>query len=114
MNPTQEKSCFSPVPIFVFAFRPWDLERRIHSIWNDAERHTKSKALRVPRCCLGGNARASNLGVGTPTRQAFFPSLVVHGPRFEHSTRAYYPWNAALRRELGKAMVVRKPDAVVV
>src|SRR6266540_4266757 len=118
MNPTQEKSHSPPASIFVFAFRPCDLERHIHFIWNHAERHTKSKALHVSRFCLGGRMMATRTlhisALVHPPGKAFFPSLVIHGPGFEHSTRAHYSWNAAPHRELGKAMVVRKPDAVVV
>src|SRR5262245_11770480 len=99
MNPTQEKSLSPPAPIFVFASRPGDLGRHIHSIWNHAERHTKSKALHVSRFCLGGRVMATRtLQISAlihPPGKSFFPSLVIHGPRFEHSTRAHYPWNAA-------------------
>src|SRR6266487_3984226 len=116
MNPTQEKSHSPPAPIFVFAFRPCDLRRHIHSIWNHAERHTKSKALHVSRFRLGGRVMATcTLQISAlvrPPGKTFFPSLVIHGPWFEHSTRAYYPWNAVPQRELGKAMVVWKPNAV--
>src|SRR5262245_51576491 len=118
MNPTQEKSHSSPAPIFGFAFRPCDLGRHIHSIRNHAERHTEPKAFHVSRFCFGGRVMATGAlqvpALVGPPGKSFFPSLVVHSPRFEHSMRAHYPWNAAPHRELGKAMVVRKPDAVVV
>src|SRR6266540_6187259 len=97
MNPTQEKSHSPPAPIFVFAFRPCDLGRHIHSNWNHAERHTKSKALHVSRFCLGGRVMATRTlqisALVHPPGKAFFPSLVIHGPRFEQQASASVPVN---------------------
>src|ERR1700722_17878578 len=109
MNPTQEKSHPLPPVIFVFGFRPCDLGRHVYAIRDHADRHTKSKAFHVSRFCFGGRVMATCPlqipALVDPPGSTFFPSLVVHGPRFEHSTRAHYPWNAAPHREVGKAMV---------
>ena len=49
-----------------------------------------------------------------PPSNAFFPPLVPHGPRLEHTPCAHNAGNAAAREKLRKAMVVPQPYPVVV
>src|SRR5437870_9471517 len=47
-------------------------------------------------------------------REALFPALMRHRPGLEHAPGAYNSWNGALGCQHRKAVIMRKPNPVVV